>query len=134
MWSFFRCKEAVVNDESVTRHWPAMATNACVEIAPPKEETESYSRVSDRSVTHPIKEEKRPSESLTGQWQINAYRRPQRPEIVVKSFVEWCVKAGYVGEFRWIDIWKLYQLTYCCEVSERPLTPNYQNLFAEQLA
>lgn len=60
-------------------------------------------------------------------------KRHQRPETAATQYVQWLLREGYSGEYRWIDLWRTYRLDYCKQVNEQPVANNYQHLFAQQL-
>lgn len=92
-----------------------------------------YRRATGSSFDPQKEHGKRISESSDSQWSSKAIKKHQRPETAATQFVQWLQSEGYSGEYRWIDLWRMYRLDYCRQANAQPLAPNYQHLFAQQL-
>src|SRR5690606_28972434 len=118
--------------EPVARQW---GQHEPVPVPEPNPESRlvSYHGASGPPFEPREKQEKRSSEPSGSQWPSGPMKRHQRPETAATQYVQWLLREGYSGEYRWIDLWRTYRLDYCKQVNEQPVANNYQHLFAQQL-
>ena len=134
MFSWFsRRSSAAAQREPVASQWAQHDPVPAPEPPTTRGQLVSYRRATGPSFDPQENTEKRTPEPPDSQWPSKPLKRHQRPETAATQFVQWLIREGYLGEYRWIDLWRMYRLDYCRQVNEQPVAPNYQNLFAQQL-
>lgn len=121
-----------VSAEPVASQWTPTAAIASVNARPNRLQLAPDLRASAKPQATVKKAPEPSQEPPASHHRPTALRRP-RPEIAATNFVQWLIKEGFRGEYRWIDLWSMYRLDYCRQASEVPLAQNYQHQFAEQL-